>query len=452
MARQLLSYFILIIMLTFISCYSTLQEDPLRHYSDQESGYDSQAYPSYLSTVDDGAFNNLIKQRSDVLSLRKFDRLGSISSSGKTVNVNDYGAKGDGSYDDTEAFKKAWEVACSSNGAVLVVVPQKNYRLKPIRFSGPCKSDITMQISGTIEASDDRSDYSQEGRHWLIFDSVQNLAVEGGGTVNGNGKIWWQNSCKINKALPCKDAPTALTFYNCKNLMVKNLKINDAQQIHLSFEKCMNVEASHLTVTAPKNSPNTDGIHVTNTQNIQISSCVIATGDDCISIVSGSQKLQATDITCGPGHGISIGSLGSGNSEAYVSGVTVNGAKFSGTTNGVRIKTWKGGSGSASNIKFQNIVMQNVANPIIIDQNYCDQNKPCKEQGRAVQVKNVIFQNIQGTSSSDVAINLDCSKSLPCQGILLQNINLKGQGGGTAKALCNNVNFASMGVVSPRCS
>jgi hypothetical protein len=38
---------------------------------------------------------------------------------------------------------------------------------------------------------------------------------------------------------------------------------------------------------------------------------------------------------------LSIGSLGSGNSEAYVSGITVNGAKFSGTTNGVRIKTWQ---------------------------------------------------------------------------------------------------------------
>lgn len=27
-------------------------------------------------------------------------------------------------------------------------------------------------------------------------------------------------------------------------------------------------------------------------------------GDDCISIASGSQKVQATNITCGPGHGI----------------------------------------------------------------------------------------------------------------------------------------------------
>lgn len=64
-------------------------------------------------------------------------------------------------------------------------------------------------------------------------------------------------------------------------------------------------------------------------------------GDDCISIVSGSQYVEAEDITCGPGHGISIGSLGKDNSKAYVSGVTVNGAKISGTRNGVRIKTWQ---------------------------------------------------------------------------------------------------------------
>ena len=39
----------------------------------------------------------------------------------------------------------------------------------------------------------------------------------------------------------------------------------------------------------------------------------------------------------------------------------------------------QGGSGYARNIKFLNIVMQNVTNPIIIDQNYCDQERPCQE-------------------------------------------------------------------------
>jgi hypothetical protein len=37
----------------------------------------------------------------------------------------------------------------------------------------------------------------------------------------------------------------------------------------------------------------------------------------------------------------SIGSLGEGGAKEFVSGITVNGAKFSGTTNGVRIKTWQ---------------------------------------------------------------------------------------------------------------
>ena len=70
----------------------------------------------------------------------------------------------------------------------------------------------------------------------------------------------------------------ALTFYNGNNLILNNLKIQDAQQIHVSFEKCVNVQASNLKVTAPATSPNTDGIHVTDTQNIQISNCVIGTG------------------------------------------------------------------------------------------------------------------------------------------------------------------------------
>lgn len=40
----------------------------------------------------------------------------------------------------------------------------------------------------------------------------------------------------------------------------------------------------------------------------------------------------------------------------------------------------QGGSGSVSNIKFQNVEMYDVSNPIIIDQNYCDQKTPCQPQ------------------------------------------------------------------------
>nr|XP_011458024.1 PREDICTED: polygalacturonase-like isoform X2 [Fragaria vesca subsp. vesca] len=421
------------------SCYgSSFQENSLLHsYVDddnrEETGFygSEPSHPSYMSIFENPKFSESNNLRA---------RLFSTSASVKQVSVDDFGAKGNGAADDTQAFVKAWKTACSSTGAPVLLVPKKSYLVKPITFSGPCKSQLTMQIYGTIEASGDRSVYSKDLNHWIMFDNVKNLLVQGPGTINGNGQVWWKNSCKRKET-------KAVTFYKCNNLVVKNLKFQDAQQMHVSFEGCTNVQASYLTVTAPETSPNTDGIHITSTKNMTISNSNIGTGDDCISIVSGSQNVQASSITCGPGHGISIGSLGKDGSEDYVSKVTVNGAKFSGTTNGVRIKTWQGGSGMASNIAFQNIEMKNVYNPIIIDQNYCDTSDgKCKQQSKAVKVRNVLYQNIRGTSASQDAITFDCSKSIPCQGIVLQNVQLnKG-------AECSNVNLAYKGNVSPRCA
>jgi len=51
-------------------------------------------------------------------------------------------------WDIFQAFKKAWDVVCSSGEAILVV-PEENYLLKPIRFSGPCKPNIEVQVTYT---------------------------------------------------------------------------------------------------------------------------------------------------------------------------------------------------------------------------------------------------------------------------------------------------------------
>ncbi|KAG0472401.1 hypothetical protein HPP92_016947 [Vanilla planifolia] len=338
----------------------------------------------------------------------------------------DYGAKGGGE-DDTLAFGKAWNAACSSSTPASLVVPNgKTYLLKPITFSGPCKSTVQVMIMGNIEASSNPSDWKGKNqRIWILFGSLNNLQVGGGGTINGNGR-------------PCKDAPTALTFTSCSGLTVNNLIVKDSQQIHVEFKNCDNVVASSLTISSPQNSPNTDGIHVTGTTNINITNCNIATGDDCISIVTGSHTVRANGITCGPGHGISIGSLGEDGSNDQVSDVIVDTATLSGTSNGVRIKTWQGGNGYANSIIFKNIKMNNVENPIIIDQSYCDSKKPCKQQRSAVKISNVQYKNIKGTSASRNAINFNCSKNVPCSDILLEDINLVEEDG-EAKSFCSNV-------------
>ncbi|ONK55775.1 uncharacterized protein A4U43_C10F860 [Asparagus officinalis] len=366
------------------------------------------------------------------------------------VNVANYGAKGDGS-DATEAFNNGWKKVCSSSSSAALMVPaNENYLLKPIIFSGPCRSNVSVMIKGTLQASSDQSDWDgADGRHWILFAGINNLHVAGGGTINGNGQIWWKNSCKINKSLPCKDAPTAITFYSTSNLVVENLKVTNSQQIHVQFEKCTNVRASHLTINSPSNSPNTDGIHITSTRDINIDHCNIGTGDDCISIVNGAQTVKAMNIACGPGHGISIGSLGAQNSEDHVSDVTIDTAQLTGTTSGLRIKTWQGGKGYARHIRFQNVNMKNVQNPIVIDQNYCDSEKPCYEQKSAVLVSDVTYKNIKGTIASDTKIDFKCSKSVPCQEITLEDINLVKADGGITKSSCSNVRWSQKGVLSP---
>lgn len=84
--KHLISFTIIII--SFVACYSTLQEDP-----------PSSIYVDHSPSIDDGGtVKNLIEQSTNVLSLNRFDKRNSL----KKVSVNDYGAKGNGDADDTE--------------------------------------------------------------------------------------------------------------------------------------------------------------------------------------------------------------------------------------------------------------------------------------------------------------------------------------------------------------
>lgn len=56
----------------------------------------------------------------------------------------------------------------------------------------------------------------------------------------------------------------------------------------------------------------------------------------------GSTNVTTSNIFCGPGNGISVGSLGRYPSEEDAVGLVVRNCTFTGTANGVRIKTWEG--------------------------------------------------------------------------------------------------------------
>lgn len=165
----------------------------------------------------------------------------------------------------------------------------------------------------------------------------------------------------------------SLKFVYCTNTVLRDLTWFNSKFFHIGVLECRNFEATSLKIFAPGNSPNTDGIHVERSSDVRIFNSTIATGDDCISVGHGNSQITISGISCGPGHGISVGSLGRYPYEKDVKGLVVRDCVFKGTQNGVRIKTWANSPVTiqASDMIFENITMINVSNPIIIDQTYC---------------------------------------------------------------------------------
>ncbi|KAK1580871.1 hypothetical protein Q3G72_016007 [Acer saccharum] len=67
-----------------------------------------------------------------------------------------------------------------------------------------------------------------------------------------------------------------------------------------------------------------------------------------------------------------------------------------------------------------------------------------------VKISDVQFSNIYGTTNTQIAVTLNCSKSNPCQNIEMRDINIAyNGGGGPAKPACANAYGASYGQEHP---
>ncbi|XP_038696790.1 polygalacturonase-like [Tripterygium wilfordii] len=361
---------------------------------------------------------------------------------GAQYNVVTYGARPDGKTDSTQAFIASWTKACGSKAPANIYVPKGRFFLRNVVFNGPCKnSAIVLQIDGTLVAP---SDFN--AANWVMFRDVNGVTVTRG-TLDGQGASLW--ACKASGKGSCHSGATSLEFANSKNIVIAGLTSLNSQLFHIVINDCHNVKVQGVKVSASGNSPNTDGIHIQGSTGVTILNSKIATGDDCVSVGPGTTNLWIENVACGPGHGISIGSLGKEFQEAGVQNVTVTSVQFTGTENGVRIKSWgRPSNGFVRNILFQHCTMTNVNNPIVIDQNYCPNNKNCPGQASGVRISDVTYSDIHGSSATEVAVKLDCSKKYPCSGIKMEDVKLtyKNQ---VAHASCVNADGSSSGFVQP---
>uniref|UniRef100_A0ACD5T7V5 Uncharacterized protein n=1 Tax=Avena sativa TaxID=4498 RepID=A0ACD5T7V5_AVESA len=279
---------------------------------------------------------------------------------------------------------------------------------------------------------------------WLHFSGVRNLALSGAGIVDGRGQQWW--------ARAAQSAPKALHFEDCRDISVKGVTVQDSQREHLVFTRCSDVEASYLRVTSPEHSPGTVGVLLVSSVNVHVMDDLFSVGGDCVSIVGNCTDVRLRAISCGPGHGISIGGLGENGSLHKIEKIKTDTMFISNTKYGVRVKTYEGGCGTARKVKFAQIVMRNVSNPIIIDQHYSASNRetPCGTTGAsAVAVGEIDYTDITGTSATEQAVTFACSDAMPCRHLSLTGVNLTRVGGGNASAYCHQAFGRNVGDVVP---
>ncbi|KAK3200120.1 hypothetical protein Dsin_023535 [Dipteronia sinensis] len=366
-----------------------------------------------------------------------------------TFNVADLGARPDGTTDSTQAFVNAWARACGSTVAATIYVPLGRFLLRNVVFNGKdCKNNnIVVRIDGTLVAPADYN-FIRNVNHWIFFEHVDGVSVLGGIFDSQGAGLW---TCKRAGHNGCPNGATTLGFSKSKNITINGLTSVNSKMYHIDIDNCKNVEIQGVRVTAPGDSPNTDGIHI-QSDGVTILNSIIATGDDCISIGPGTTNLWIQNVICGPGHGISVGSLGKKLQEAGVENVTVKSVTFRGTENGVRIKSWgRPSNGFSRNIVFEHVLMIDVQNPIIIDQNYCPDSKHCPHKASGVQISDVTNKDIHGTSASEVAVKFACSSKHPCFEITVEDVNLtyKNQ---QAQSSCSDAFGSASGLILPAIS
>ncbi|GKC01484.1 putative polygalacturonase [Tanacetum coccineum] len=354
-------------------------------------------------------------------------------------DITKYGAKPDGEI--SKALCDAWVDACASPMPSQLLVPKGRFCLNVIEFKGPCKAPIEIKIDGTLIGPEDPS-VIPKGVQWITFSYIVGLTVSGCGTLDGVGAAMaWATNDPKSTVKKGSSLQYNLSFNFIQNSTITGITSKDSKNFHVNLMTCTNVTFDNFHIIAPAESPNTDGIHIGWSKNITIQNSIIETGDDCVSIGDGCEDLHIEGVKCGPGHGISVGSLGRNTGEKPVKGVFVKNCTFSSTMNGVRIKTWPDSEpGEVTDMHFEDLCMDKVDNPIIIEQDYCPHVKCDTDKPSLVKVHNVFIKNVSGTSNSPEVVKLRCSKANNgCENVHISDINLTYDGpSGPAIQECRN--------------
>ena len=194
-------------------------------------------------------------------------------------DVRSFGAIANDDRPDSVAIQNAID-ACSGWGG-RVIVPSGTYVLGQIEL----KSNMELHLApgAVLRASPNLQDFpvqtaihdGGEHRPFIFGAGVKNVSITGLGTIDGSGPAYWGKEDRDRIRF-------GLIVQGCNNVKVRDISIRDTPMFLMGVMDCDNVVVDGVTLTAPVDSPNTDGLQIIDSHDVRISNCLISVGDDGI--------------------------------------------------------------------------------------------------------------------------------------------------------------------------
>ncbi len=231
----------------------------------------------------------------------------------------------------------------------------------------------------------------------------------GGAKLMGQNETWWELAHRAKVEDQQQAVSRLLVVRRSNDFTLYRVTLRNSPNCHVSTEATDGFTAWGVHIDTPKWARNTDGIDPqAGTTNISIIDSYIRSGDDNISPKSNANgavtHMTVRNTHFYNGHGFGIGSQTSGG----ISAIRVDGLTIDGADNGLRIKSDKSRGGLVDDVRFEDVCMRGVGNPIVLNPFYTT------FDGTKIPVyKNITLRNVHSLGSGSLTLaGLDAAHRL----------------------------------------